>query len=270
MPTVTIDGQAIRSAGGRDDPRGRPPQRRLDPDALPPRRAGAVRGLPDLRGGDRPRAAGGRWSPPATTRSARDLTVRVKSERAVRGRQGVMRAPAGPLPGEPGAAAELAARMGVRSARPIRTSPRRSGTASSAGCACGCATERIGASAISPAGRGVERAVADALPAGLRRTASAAGPARRSARWARSWCEVHDDEVEISPFEHAGEVAALRGLRRAAGYASWSSRPLASAAGRRWWRSSPASRSARAVSEKNWLADGAVCRLPATSRRRQS
>ena len=128
----------------------------------------------------------------------RDLTVRVNSERAVRARQGVMHLLLARCP-ESVELADLAARMGVHS------TPYPHVTEAQRNCIlCGLCVrvceERIGAAAISPAGRGVERAVAapfrqpseDCIGCGACAAVCPVGTIV---------VRIHSDDVEISPFK---------------------------------------------------------------------
>jgi NADH dehydrogenase/NADH:ubiquinone oxidoreductase subunit G len=128
----------------------------------------------------------------------RDLTVRVSSERAVRGRQGVMQLLLARCPESP-ELRELAARMGVD------TTPYPKVTEAQRNCIlCGLCVrvceERIGASAISLAGRGAERAVAapfrapseDCIGCGACAVVCPVGTIV---------VRTHQDDVEISPFK---------------------------------------------------------------------
>jgi len=128
----------------------------------------------------------------------RDLTVRVESERAVRARRGVMELLLARCPESP-ELRELAARMGVDD------TPYPHVTEAQRNCIlCGLCVrvceERIGASAISPAGRGAERAVASPF-----RLASedciGCGACAAVCPVGTIVVRMHEDEVEISPFK---------------------------------------------------------------------
>lgn len=128
----------------------------------------------------------------------RDLTVRVNSERAVRDRQGVMQLLLARSPESP-ELRQLAARMGVAA------SPYPKVTEAQRNCIlCGLCVrvceERIGASAISLVGRGVERSVAAPF-----RIASedciGCGACAAICPVGTIVVRMHEEEVEISPFK---------------------------------------------------------------------
>jgi len=127
-----------------------------------------------------------------------DLTVRVNSERAVKARRGVMRLLLARAPESP-ELQELAARMGVEG------TPYPKVTEAQRNCIlCGLCVrvceERIGASAISLVGRGVERAVAAPF-----RMASedciGCGACAAVCPVGTIVVRMHEEEVEISPFK---------------------------------------------------------------------
>jgi len=128
----------------------------------------------------------------------RDLTVRVNSQRAIRSRQGVMQLLLARCPDSP-ELRKLAERMGVDS------TPYPHVTEAQRNCIlCGLCVqvceERIGASAISPAGRGVERTVA----APFRLAAEdciGCGACAAVCPVGTIVVRFHQDEVEISPFK---------------------------------------------------------------------
>ncbi|NQU23730.1 MAG: (2Fe-2S)-binding protein [Candidatus Nealsonbacteria bacterium] len=127
-----------------------------------------------------------------------DLTVRVNSERAIRGRRGVMQLLLARCP-ESKELRKLARRMGVDG------TPYPKVTEAQRNCIlCGLCVrvceERIGASAISNAGRGVERAIAapfrmpsdDCIGCGACAAICPVGTIT---------VRTHEKEVEISPFK---------------------------------------------------------------------
>ena len=132
-----------------------------------------------------------------------DLTVRVNSERAIRGRQGVLQLL---LARSPGCRelVELAARMGIESADlPTVTVAERNCILCGL-CVRAC-EERIGASAISLSGRGVERKVStpfgepseDCILCGACASICPVG----TIQWV-----THADHVELVPFGTKGPL----------------------------------------------------------------
>jgi len=128
----------------------------------------------------------------------RDLTVGVNTERAVRGRRGVMQLLLARAPESP-ELRSLAARMGVHD------TPYPHVTEAQRNCIlCGLCVrvcdERIGASAIAPAGRGGDRAIAAPF-----RMASedciGCGACAAVCPVGTIVVRVHQEEVEISPFK---------------------------------------------------------------------
>ena len=143
-----------------------------------------------------------------------DLTVRVNSARAIRGRRGVMQLLLARCPESP-ELRSLAARMGVDD------TPYPKVTEAQRNCIlCGLCVrvceEKIGASAIATAGRGVERAVAapfrmpseDCIGCGACAAVCPVGTIV---------VRTHQDEVEISPFKSRVKLLRCAGCGRAAG-----------------------------------------------------
>jgi len=128
----------------------------------------------------------------------RDLTVRVSSKRAIARRHGVMQLLLARCPESP-ELRELAARMGVDGTPYPHVTEAQRNCILCGLCVQVC-TEKIGAAAISPAGRGVERAIAapfrlaseDCIGCGACAVVCPVGTIV---------VRVHEDEVEISPFK---------------------------------------------------------------------
>ena len=127
-----------------------------------------------------------------------DLVVRVNSERAVRGRQGVMELLLARCPESPELRL-LAARMGVL-ATPYPTVTEAQRNCILCGLCVRVCEDRIGVSAISLVGRGVERSVAAPF-----RMASedciGCGACAAVCPVGTIVVRLHEDEVEISPFK---------------------------------------------------------------------
>ena len=132
-----------------------------------------------------------------------DLTVRVNSERAVRSRKGVMQLLLARCPESPELRA-LAARMGVDGTPYPHVTEAQRNCILCGLCVRVCA-EKIGAAAISTAGRGVERTVAAPF-----RMASedciGCGACAAVCPVGTIVVRMHEDEVEISPFKSRVEL----------------------------------------------------------------
>lgn len=128
----------------------------------------------------------------------RDLTVRVNSERAVRGRQGVMQLMLARCPESP-ELREMAERMGLDGTPYPHVTEAQRNCILCGLCVRVCA-ERIGASAISPAGRGTGRSVAAPfrLPS---EDCIGCGACEAVCPVGTIVVRMHEDEVEISPFK---------------------------------------------------------------------
>ncbi|OHB68904.1 MAG: hypothetical protein A2V70_18710 [Planctomycetes bacterium RBG_13_63_9] len=144
----------------------------------------------------------------------RDLTVRVNSERAVGARRGVMQLLLARCP-ESRELRALATRMGVDDTPYPKVTEAQRNCILCGLCVQVCA-ERIGASAISPAGRGVERAIAAPF-----RMASedciACGACAAVCPVGTISVRMHETEVEISPFKSRAKLRRCPGCGRPVG-----------------------------------------------------
>lgn len=138
----------------------------------------------------------------------RNLTVRVNSERAIRARQGVMQLLLARCP-ESVELADLAARMGVNGTPYPHVTEAQRNCILCGLCVRVC-SERIGASAISPVGRSVDRAVAapfrqpseDCIGCGACAAVCPVGTIV---------VRFHEKEVEISPFKSRARLLRCSG-----------------------------------------------------------
>jgi predicted molibdopterin-dependent oxidoreductase YjgC len=128
----------------------------------------------------------------------RDLTVRVNSERAIRGRRGVMELLLARCPESPELRA-LAARMGV-DATPYPHVTEAQRNCILCGLCVRVCEERIGAAAISLVGRGAERTVAAPFRAPSE-DCIGCGACVAVCPVGTIVIRIHEDEVEISPFK---------------------------------------------------------------------
>ena len=128
----------------------------------------------------------------------RDLTVRVNSERAIRGRQGVMQLLLARCP-ESRELRELADRMGVDGTPYPHVTEAQRNCILCGLCVRVC-SETIGASAISAAGRGVDRAVAAPFRAPSE-DCIGCGACAAVCPVGTIVVRTHEEEVEISPFK---------------------------------------------------------------------
>ena len=144
----------------------------------------------------------------------RDLTVRVNSERATRARRGVMQLLLARCP-ESVELADLAARMGVHETPYPHVTEALRNCILCGLCVRVCA-ERIGASAISAAGRSVERAVA----APFRQPSEdciGCGACAAICPVGTIVIRIHEQEVEISPFKTRVKLLRCTGCGKPVG-----------------------------------------------------
>ena len=197
MPTVTIDGQAIEARVGETilhvaSRAGIWIPTLCHHEALEPYAACRICVVQIDRGG---------WWQVVTACNypiRRDLTVRVNSKGAVRGRQGVMQLMLARCP-ESRELKEMAERMGVDGTPYPHVTEAQRNCILCGLCIRVCA-ERIGASAISSAGRGTERTVAAPfrLPS---EDCIGGGACEAVCPVGTIVVRMHEDEVEISPFK---------------------------------------------------------------------
>ncbi len=128
----------------------------------------------------------------------RDLTVRVNSERAIRARRGVMELLLARCPESP-ELRELAARMGIDATPYPHVTEAQRNCILCGLCVQVCA-ENIGASAIAPAGRGIDRAIAAPFHL-VAEDCIGCGACAAVCPVGTIVVRIHEEEVEISPFK---------------------------------------------------------------------
>ena len=144
-----------------------------------------------------------------------DLTVRVNSQRAVRARQGIMQLLLARAPESP-ELRDLAARMGMPEGTPYPTVTEAQRNCILCGLCVRVCEEKIGASAISLVGRGVERSVAapfrmpseDCIGCGACAAVCPVGTIV---------VRTHENDVEISPFKSRVKLIRCRECGKAIG-----------------------------------------------------